>query len=162
MSSGYVQSNAIGNTYVNPGAGAAATYNLTPQESGKVTFIGSTAVAASTPTNINLGVPMPGLHYKLIYNGLVATRLTANVLNIVSNNAGGAAQTLLSVSVMSPAATPTGSSAATNANNTTLTIATVTGGATGACIGDTYDCYSDGNLWYIYANVLLAGGLTIV
>ncbi len=167
-SSGYIQSNGIGNTYVAVTAIPplnTQTINMTLQESGKVTFIDSNPDPTNVLTmNINLGDPnySAGAHYKFIYKGLIASRLTANPINIVSRSIAGGALTVFRVLVNGNATGAAGSSGANITLFTSLTINNITTpSATGIQIGDSLDCYCDGITWYIYANVFQNAALTI-
>ncbi len=162
----YIQSNSIGNTYIaiSGDPGNMTTINMSPQESGKLTFINSNPnPLILSDLEINLGIPAlsTGLYYKFIYNGLIASRLAANLINIVSNDSDGIAQNALRVLVNGNITAADGSSGGNNDNNLTLILNQDDTGATGVSLGDTFDCYCDGNIWYIYAHVLLADALTI-
>ncbi len=163
-SSGYIQSNAIGNTYVNPAiVTGALPINMTPQESGKVTFINSTAAAAAgVDLVINLGLVSmsAGLHYKFIYNSFSANRLVTNTIHIVSYDITGAPTDVLRVLVNGNTTAATGSSVG-DVYSTTLNLVLAAAGITGISIGDTLDCYCDGETWFIYASVYYVGALTV-
>ncbi len=84
------------------------------------------------------------------------------VITIVSNDAAGVPQPLLRTLVNGNISVATGSNGSAALPNSTLSLVPLaTGAGTGIQIGDTFDCYCDGKLWYIYASVLLVGALTV-
>ena len=152
-----VQSNALAS--ISPVTNTLAvagttTYNLAAGDSGKIITVaapsGGTA-AVITAFNLPPVASSAGLRYKFIVNSVAGATTNANI------TISTAAATAVLRSVISGAVTGVSGTGA----GTTLTINPITGGATQAQVGDTWDCFCDGALWYIVGNVRLNNSCTL-
>lgn len=152
----FVQSNAIVNIPNTVPTATTTVYSVSPADSGKIMLLTQNSTAAGTAV-LQLNLPpvasSAGLRYKFVISG--GTPITTNSILITT---AAAAAVLRSVIIANSAAAATGGSIAAR---TTLTIVPITGGATGANVGDTWDCVCDGTYWYIAGNVSIISACTI-